>query len=546
VTLLQCISAEGSGGRRLVFAASVAGLANVLLLACINASASATMDRDLRSLVMFLLLVALYALCSRHAKQRVTFLIESLLHRIKVRVGDRVAEAELAVLERVRAAEICDLITENTTLISDRTEAIAALLQSAVIMAFAVIYILWLSPLAAILITLVCAVGAALFVGMRRDFVTLMGRTAKVRLAYLEHLMDLIAGFREVQFSRRRGREIRADVGAAALAMRDVSVRTSNLLNDGFLIGQVVLFALAATVIFGLRSYADIDAWTIAHLFAAVMFLWGPFMNIAGGIMPYTRSNAALRQIAALEARLGAAVHDAPPVVESDPWGGGATRIVAAGLGFSYATGADDGPEFSVGPVDLEIAAGEVVFIVGGNGSGKSTLVKVLLGLYAPVTGSLRVDDVAVDPGNVAAYRDMISAIFSDFHLFPRLYGLEVADAAADHLIARMQMSDKVRVVDGAFSTLALSTGQRKRLAMVIALLEDRPICVFDEWAADQDPEFRAYFYDELLPSLRRAGKLVVVVSHDDRYFHCADQVVTLEYGTVRTTVRRPQPGVPA
>ena len=70
----------------------------------------------------------------------------------------------------------------------------------------------------------------------------------------------------------------------------------------------------------------------------------------------------------------------------------------------------------------------------------------------------------------------------------------------------------------GEFNTVDLSTGQRKRLALIVSLLEKRPILLLDEWAADQDPEFRRKFYFDLLPALHRAGVTVVVVTHDDRY----------------------------
>lgn len=192
--------------------------------------------------------------------------------------------------------------------------------------------------------------------------------------------------------------------------------------------------------------------------------------------------------------------------------------------------------------MNLVITAGEVLFIVGGNGSGKSTLMKVLTGLYPATAGELRVDGRSLGPENVAAYREMYSPIFSDFHLFSRLYGLlDVDDQAVLDLLRQMQISDKTSFQNGRFTKRDLSTGQRKRLAMIVALLEDRPICLFDEWAADQDPEFRRYFYEELIPSLKRRGKTVIAVSHDDRYFHCADRVVTLEYGKIRASQRMHQ-----
>ncbi|MDC0667992.1 cyclic peptide export ABC transporter [Nannocystis radixulma] len=535
MSLLRCISAEAEEERwRLLLVANFAGLANVLILVSINASAHAAEQRDGSSLVKFLALIALYALCSRHAKRRMSSLIGMVVHRIRVRVGDRVAGAELAVLERIQASEICDLITENTMMISDRAGFVAVLLQSSVILAFAVIYIACLSLPALMLLLVICLVAAGLFVGMRRDLIRLTQQNAGTRVGFMERLMDLLAGFKELQFSRRRGSEVRAEAVAASDALRAATIRSSDLLNDGLLIGEGVLLVLVIAVVYLHQGVAALDAGTITHLLAAVMFLWGPLMGVIGGIMPYMRSNMALAQIDDLEGRLDAVVREAPTIADEDPWHGRAHGLVAAGVAYRYPAHDDGDAPFCVGPLDLEFVAGEVVFIVGGNGSGKSTLVKVLTGLYVPSEGQLRLDGVVVGAANVAAFRDMIAAIFSDFYLFPRLYGLGERDAEANLLIEQMQLTGKVALADGAFTTLALSTGQRKRLAMIVALLEDRPICVFDEWAADQDPEFRQYFYAELLPQLRARGKMVLVVSHDDRYFHCADKVVTLEYGRLR------------
>jgi putative ATP-binding cassette transporter len=148
----------------------------------------------------------------------------------------------------------------------------------------------------------------------------------------------------------------------------------------------------------------------------------------------------------------------------------------------------------------------------------------------------VRVDGVLLQPDNAASYREMISAIYADFHLFAKLYGLlGVEEASVRSLLSQMQLDGKTSFKGDRFTNRNLSTGQRKRLALIVALLEDRRICLFDEWAADQDPEFRKYFYEELIPELKRRGKTVIAVSHDDRYFRCADRVVTMEYGQIRS-----------
>src|SRR5690606_27967207 len=100
--------------------------------------------------------------------------------------------------------------------------------------------------------------------------------------------------------------------------------------------------------------------------------------------------------------------------------------------------------------------------------------------------------------------------------------------------LAQLQLDHKVRVENGTFSTLRLSQGQRKRLALLVAYLEDRPFYVFDEWAADQDPVFKKIFYTEILPSLKAKGKTVIAITHDDGYFHVADRCFKFEDGKLK------------
>ena len=71
------------------------------------------------------------------------------------------------------------------------------------------------------------------------------------------------------------------------------------------------------------------------------------------------------------------------------------------------------------------------------------------------------------------------------------------------------------------------------RKALISALLEDREIYIFDEWAADQDPQFRKRFYEKIIPELKQKGKTIFAVTHDDHYWNLADIVVKMEYGRI-------------
>jgi len=186
-----------------------------------------------------------------------------------------------------------------------------------------------------------------------------------------------------------------------------------------------------------------------------------------------------------------------------------------------------------LGPVDLSFQPGELVFLVGGNGSGKSTLAKIITGLYLPEAGQIRLDGKLVTNQNRDAYRQLFSAVFADFFVFDNLLGLDGADldGRAGCYLEQLHLQHKVRIANGSLSTTAVSQGQRKRLALLTAYLEDRPFYLFDEWASDQDPHFKNVFYTKLLPDLKARGKTVLVITHDDRYFDTADRLIKLDYG---------------
>ena len=216
-------------------------------------------------------------------------------------------------------------------------------------------------------------------------------------------------------------------------------------------------------------------------------------------------------------------------------------RLELIGVAHSYHHEKDDS-HFLLGPIDLTFRPGELVFLAGGNGSGKSTLAKILTGLYPPETGEIRLNGRLITDANRDDYRQSFSAIFADFYLFENLLGLDTTnlDGQAQEYLVELHLDHKLKVRNGLFSTTDLSAGQRKRLALLTAYLEDRPFYVFDEWASDQDPPFKEIFYTQLLPELKGRGKTVLVITHDDRYFDVADRVIKLDYGKV--VYERPAP----
>ncbi|HVS00865.1 MAG TPA: cyclic peptide export ABC transporter, partial [Thermoanaerobaculia bacterium] len=263
------------------------------------------------------------------------------------------------------------------------------------------------------------------------------------------------------------------------------------------------------------------------------LYMMTPLDTILNLLPNLGRATVAIRKVESLGLSLQEKTGDAdalvvPPAVPS--W----QRIELSGISHAYRREGED-DSFLLGPVDLGVNAGETLFLVGGNGSGKTTLAKLLMGLYMPEQGEIRLDGKAVTNLDRDSYRQLFSAVFADFYLFETLLGLDRTglDEQALKYLSDLHLADKVKVKDGTLSTLDLSQGQRKRLALLTAYLEDRPIYLFDEWAADQDPYFKEIFYTQLLRELKTRRKTIVVISHDDRYYHLADRIVKLEYGKV-------------
>ena len=534
--LWDLISRESKAERReIVIATGVSGLANAAIVAIIGeASQTAAYDNiNLRYLLLFILAMTLYVIGQRYSASRMVRITTHLGQTLRVRVVDKVQASELPVLERIGKSRIVNALSRDATTISDSGEAMIDGLQAVIFVVFAYAYIAWLS-LPAFALSVMAAVAAMTLV-MRNQAKTqeLLRRTRAGEVEFLNNVTDAIDGFKEARINTRRREDLQRDVHATSEAVSALREEVEDVHTRSTILGRSSLYVLIAVVVFMLPAMVQTYNAVITETVTAILFVVGP-LGLLVGIVPYLeRANEAARAISELEGQLDAenAASAAAPAAPADA-PRTAEPITLDEVRFSYK--AADGDLFTLGPVSFDIAPGELIFLTGGNGSGKSTLLKLLTGLYMPDAGRIHAGGSAVTPATVQRYREMFSAIFSDFHLFRRLYGLLGTDeAAVTRLLRQMQIDHKVQFAGDQFSNLDLSTGQRKRLALVVSLLEDRPILVFDELAADQDPDFRRFLYEELLPSLKAAGRTVIAATHDDRYFAVADKVVKLEYGRI-------------
>lgn len=495
---------------------------------------------DGRLLLIFLLTITLSAISHNVSLTTASHDAERLIHRLRLRVFDLVRRSDLVTVERIGRAALNGVMVHDTQVLGTTLPVLAIGLQQAAMLAFLALYLAWLSPVACAMAFGFAGAAVAVRYARTREFRRQLREAQAAEADVFDRLTDMLQGFKEARMSRPRAAALVDAIGDASGRTCRVSIATKSQWGRDHSLIEVMFYTLVGLMVFGVPLFTTDFHDVVVPATVAALFITGPISTVSFVTPMFTEAEMALSNIETMEQRLRDAATAAAGPAEAAATSAQApplpqpSRIGLAAGSFSYRD--EDGyPVYTIGPVDVEFQAGEVAFISGGNGAGKSTLLRLLTGLLPLDSGSVRADGQPVPVGRMQEWRDHISAIFSDHHLSRRLYGVgPVTDADVAPLLTRLEMRDKVSIIDGCFSTTNLSTGQRKRLALVVARLEERKVIVLDEWAADQDPHYRRVFYQELLPELRALGKIVICVTHDDRWFHLADRVYRMDEGQLR------------
>ncbi len=452
----------------------------------------------------------------------------------------RVLATPLRRLEDVGIPRILATLTDDVAMLGWAAQNVPVLAMNLAVLAGCAIYLGWLSW--SILLAVLAVVGAgglSYRVLIARAFRYLQ-EARDTRDVLFRHFRALTEGMKELKLHAPRRRAFlseRIESATAAMSRASLGGLKHHLVADTW--SQMLFYGLVGGLLFAAPMDQSRSAERVTGYILVTLYMMGPVWGIIEGWPIFARAGISLQKVRDLGLSLAPAEGE-PAAASGPPAPPAWQRLDLDAVTFAYPADVD-GQAFVLGPLDLTFQRGELVFLVGGNGSGKSTFVKVLTGLYDAQAGSIRLDGVPVTADNREWYCQHFSAVFSDFYLFDSLLGLDPAglDARARRYLVELELDAKLQIVDGVLSTTALSQGQRKRLALLTAFLEDRPIYVFDEWAADQDPHYREIFYKRLLPDLRARGKTVFVISHDDRYYDLGDRIVKLEYGQLAED-RRP------
>ena len=453
-------------------------------------------------------------------------MIEKRIANLRVDMMRRIRRTDLLTMENVEPGRIHAALTSDVGEISESSRIMLSSVIGGLRIAIIYVTVGFVHPPALILMLLTTCVGGFFYISghsaMMRRFEQIRGHEKK----FFEALGHLLDGFRELRLDNRKSNDFHHRCLAPRTSvMRELRIRSvhayirmasvSHALWTGLLLAVTLLLPLT-------------DAPPHILAVTVCMILNMPMTHFISYYPKFHQAYLSMRQIREFETDMENLARE-PDVTATPEELAGHREIVCEGISFAYRT--TDGHPFSVGPLSMSFRAGETLFITGGNGSGKSTLLKLITGLYHTASGRFLVNGKEAD---IRAYRELFGVIFTDFHLFDRLYGMtDIDEERLRGLLRRFGLEKRVTYGGGRFSTLDLSTGQRKRLAMVTVMMEDKPVYVFDEWAADQDPHFREHFYGTLLPEFKAQGKSVIAVTHDDRHFHTADRVIKMEYGQI-------------
>lgn len=420
------------------------------------------------------------------------------------------------------------IITTDVQVVTAISRSVLELLPAGIFLVLAMPQVFLLSP-AAGAFSLVVMVGGILGYYLQRRAISGMSQHIRsLEIAYFERVADIIGGFRELKLHRPRRRDLEGEIDRTVGEACDVTIRMERRYAAGEVVTQSLKFVLVGGIVFLVPLIGGGDTTVVFQLLTVVLFSLGPFEGVIGEIPAILRAVVSFRRIDELDADLKAFSRtddDAPP---PEPF----HVLALEGVRAHYPSA--DGTGFELGPIDFDLKRGEIVLVVGDNGSGKTTFLNVLAGLLDIDDGRIVVDGRPVEDRDMVGHRDRFSAIFTVFHLFYRLFGImQIAPDRARAILKRLQLDDVTDFQDGRFTKLDLSSGQRRRLALAVVLLEDREIVVLDEFIADQDPGKREFFFRTLLPEMKAAGKTVVVTTHDLAWVPYCDRLVRFSGGRI-------------
>ena len=508
------------------------GLANTLIIFLISAAVFIT-GGLFEQVYYFCLAFGIYILGRKVLQTRLVQLTLGIVYDLRMNLVEKIFNTSYQRFEKINRGRVLATLNDDTGQIGNAANIFVMLSTSVITIIGAFIYLATIAFWATALTVGLAVTIAIIYYVMMRKTRALFEEARDTQNEYLGCLDGMLDGFKELSMHLNKRNEYKKDVERIVDKFRNRLSRGLINFVNGFLVGETLLIVTLGTVGFGMRwLFPGVSAFMIMSFLMVLLYLIGPFNVLLRSIPDIVRIRVSWQRVQDFSEEVPANIDPSALVL---PQRGSTINsgIKAQGVMFRYES-PNENEQFTVGPIDFEAKKGEIVFIVGGNGSGKTTLGKLLTGLYIPASGSIKIDGQMTTNYQLSEY---FSVVFSDYHLFEKLYDVDLTGKEADvrYYLKLLRLDQKVILEGNGFSTVDLSGGQRKRLALLRCYLEDHPIYLFDEVAADQDPEFRKFFYRELLQRMKEKGKIIIAITHDDHYFDAADKIIKMDLGKIQT-----------
>jgi cyclic peptide transporter len=482
-------------------------------------------------LYFFGLAAAVYVIGRKVLQTKLIGITHNIIYDLRMKLVEKIFNTSYQKFEKLESGRILATLNNDTGQLGGSVNMFVSLISSTVTVIGAFVYLATVAFWATLVTIAVVILIASVYYLVGGKANVHFNEARNTQNTYMTLLNGLQDGFKELSLHQAKKTAYKDEVEGVCMTYRQKLITASIKFVNALMVGETMLIAVLGSVGFAIPVlFPQIKTLTLMGFIMVLLYLIGPVNNILGAIPGIMQMRIAWNRIKQfmqdVPANMAPDAMALPPAASN-----GVQQVKAAGVFFEYEAEEDE-EKFTVGPIDFEANKGEVVFIIGGNGSGKTTLAKLLTGLYIPDRGTVTVDGKDINNHHLGEY---FSVVFGDYHLFEKLYDIDLSDKSEDieYYLDLLRLKDKVTLEDGGFSTINLSGGQRKRLALLRCYLEDRPIYLFDEVAADQDPEFRKFFYRDLLVKMKEKGKMVIAITHDDHYFDVADRVIKMDLGKI-------------
>jgi putative ATP-binding cassette transporter len=519
-------------GYRLFLFGIATGMANAALISIINESIRHGIEKKTQSVILFFFYVialVIYFSLQYFFQALLIRSAEKLILKSRTELIGKIRESSLRSYEQVGSNKLFVLLAQDTNTIGQIASLSSNVIIAMVVITGSLIYLSVLSFTGFVLTIFIISVSLFIAFAKQKTNIRRIRHVIELENIFLGYMRNMLLGIKEIKMDSKINEGLYNRHVKPYMEQVSKEKTSNSIFQSRFgLLGQLIFFLTMGFILYLFPILEITITKNPAQFVIVLLYILAPIQTLIPLIPQFSQIKITMERIESVKKTLEP---EQPLTEKHNKEYDDFKTISVKNLMYSYRSGRDNF-DFSLGPIDIEIRAGEIIFIHGENGSGKSTLIKVLAGLYAANKGTISLDKNLITPYNIQHYRNLFGIIFTDNHLFEYIYDTDnVSEISLNELITKVGLNDKVKFEDNKFSTIDLSEGQKKRIALISLLLKDKPIYVFDEWAANQDPDFRNFFYTELIPELSSLHKTIIIITHDERYLRIANRVLKMENG---------------